>query len=120
MQPSYVTQTAYSAGNAKKGKKDQRHEANVTSTGYISTLLCANLLACGQSPHSLEVLKTIARRLSFKRNLTVSLAVSNIHEQLSLKLWLYNVKMILHRLALDCADMFLGYCVLDTHVGGFI
>ena len=38
MQPSYVTQTAYSAGNAAAAgerEKDQRHKANVTSTGNI-------------------------------------------------------------------------------------
>ena len=38
VQPSYVTQTAYSAGNAAAAgerEKDQRHEANVTSTGSI-------------------------------------------------------------------------------------
>ena len=69
----------------------------------FSTLLCENLGLW--SPHRLEVLKTIARRLSFKRNLTVSQAVRDIHEQLSVKLWLYNAKMIFHRLALDCTDM---------------
>ena len=106
MQPSYLTQTAYSVGNAaaagERGK-DQHHEANVTSTGSIfHPLVCESLGLW--SPHSLEVLKTIVRRLSFKRNLTVSQAVSNIHEQLSVKL--YNAKMIWHRLALDCTDMF--------------
>ena len=90
-----------------KGKKDQHHEANVTSTGSIfHPLVCKSLGMW--SPHSLEVLKTIARRLSFKRNLTVSQAVSNIQEQLSVKLWLHNAKTILHRLALDCTDMFFG------------
>ena len=90
MQPSYVTQTAYSVGNAATAgerEKDQRHEANVISTGSIfHPFVCESLGLW--SPHSLKVLKTIARRLSFKRNLTVSQAVSNIHEQLSVKLWL--------------------------------
>ena len=109
-QPSYVTQTAYSAGNAAAAgerEKGQRHEANVTSNGSIfHPLVCESLGLW--SPHSLEVLKTIARCLSFKRNLTVNQAVSNVHEQLSVKFWLYNAKMILHRLALDCTDMFSG------------
>ena len=78
MQPSYVTQTAYSAGNAaaaREREKDQRREAKVISTGSIfHPLVCESLGLW--SPHSLEVLKTIARRLSFKRNLTVSQAVS--------------------------------------------
>ena len=108
MQQSYVTQTAYSVGNAAAAgerEKDQHHEAKVTSTGSIfHPLVCESLGLWSQ--HSLEVLKTIARRLSFKRNLTVSQAVGNIHEQLSVKLWLHNAKMILHRLALDCTDMF--------------
>ena len=96
MQPSYVTQTAYSAGNAAgagEREKDQRHEANVASTGSIfHPLVCESLGLW--SPHSLKYL-------------TESQAVSNIHEQLSVKLWLYNAKRILHRLALDCTDMFL-------------
>ena len=100
MQSSYVTQTAYSAGNAAAaGEREnaQRHEANVTSTGSIfHPLVCESLGLW--PPHSLEVLKTIARFLFFKRNLTVSQAVSNIHEQLPVKLWLYNAKMIWHRL----------------------
>ena len=86
-------------------EKDSRHEANVTSTGSIfHPLVCESLGLW--SPHSLEVVKTIARRLSFKRNLTVSQAVRDIDEQLSVKLWLYNAKMIWHRLALDCTNMF--------------
>ncbi len=83
MQPSYVTQTAYSAGNAAAAgerEKDQRHEAKVTSTWSIfHPLVCESLGLW--SPHSLEVLKTIARRLSFKRNLTVSQAVSQAVSQ---------------------------------------
>ena len=57
MQPSYVTQTAYSAGNAAgagEREKDQRHEANVASTGSIfHPLVCESLGLW--SPHSLEV-----------------------------------------------------------------
>ena len=108
MQPSFLTQSAYNAGNAAapgEMEKDHRHEANVTSTGSIFHFLVCESLGLWL-PHSLEVLKTIARRLSFTRNLAVSQVVSSIHEQLSVKLWLYNAKMIWHRLALDCTNMF--------------
>ena len=56
------------------------------------------------SPHSLKVINTIARRLAFHGNLSVSKAATNLHEQLSVKLWLYNAKMLLHRLSLNCRE----------------
>ena len=64
------------------------------------------------------------QRLSFKGNMTVSKAVRNLHEQLYVKLWSYNAKMLLCRLALDSNDLALfgvGFSfsvptVVDTHV----
>ena len=52
-------------------------------------------------PHSLQVLKIIARRASFLNIAGISRSVSNLHQQLSVKLWLYNAKMVLCRIALD-------------------
>ena len=49
-------------------------------------------------------LKNIARRLAFHGNLSVSKATTNLHEQRLVKLWLYNAKMDLHRLSLDCTE----------------
>ena len=53
------------------------------------------------SPNSLQVLKAIARRTSFHNNATGSLCMCNLLQQLSCKLWLYNVRMILARVDLD-------------------
>ena len=51
--------------------------------------------------HSLDVSKSIARRSALHNHLTVSQATSHFHQQLSTKLWLYNFKMVLERLAFE-------------------
>ena len=107
LQPLYIIQAAHLAGAAQKpvrGKKNN-HDAQVTATGSIFHPLVWESLGLW-SPRSLQLLKTIARRLSFKGNLmiTVSQATNNVHEQLSVKLWLCNAKMVLQKFALDCRD----------------
>ncbi len=55
--------------------------------------------------HSLEVLKSIAKKTSLFNGLTLSRALCNLHEQLSCKLWQYNAKLIVDKLALFSYDM---------------
>ena len=50
---------------------------------------------------SLQVLKIIAQRASFLNNGGISRSVCNLHQQLSVKLWLYNANIVLCRIALD-------------------
>ena len=54
------------------------------------------------SSHSL--LKSIARRSALHNHVTVSHTTSHLHQQLSIKLWLYNSKMVLERLAFDSRE----------------
>ena len=61
------------------------------------------------SPYSLEVIKTIARKMSLVSSLSISKIVCNIHEQLSVRLWQYNAKMVLDKLHLAYSDMDLDY-----------
>ena len=51
------------------------------------------------SPNSLKTLKRIARTILSTRK-TVSKAISNLHQQFSVRLWQYNARMILERLAI--------------------
>ena len=105
-QTQYITKAAQYAGaaaEAGENEKDRRHEAFVTATGGIFHPLVVETFGLWTN-HSLSVIKTIARRLAFHGNLSVSKATTNLHEQLSTKLWLYNAKMILYRLSLDCSD----------------
>ena len=54
--------------------------------------------------HSLEVLKSIAKKFSLFNGLTFSKILCNLHEQLSSGLWQYNAKLILYKLALFSYD----------------
>ena len=106
LQPLYIAQAAQHAGVAAEAgekEKDCKHEGLVPTTGNVFHPLVVESLGFW-SPHSLKVIKTIARRLAFHGNLSVSKATTNLHEQLSVKLWLYNAKMLLHRLSLDCSE----------------
>ena len=109
LQPLYIAQAAQHAGAAAEAgekEKDCRHEGLVTATGSVFHPLVVESLGLW-SPHSLKVIKTIAR-LAFHGNLSVSKATTNLHEQFSVKLWLYNAIMLLHRLSLDCRECFFG------------
>ena len=48
--------------------------------------------------HSIKLLKSIAGRVALSANISKSLAYSNLIQQLSIKLWSFNAKMILFRL----------------------
>ena len=54
------------------------------------------------STYSLEIIKVIARKTSVLNKLPVSRIVCNIHEQLAVRLWQYNARMVLDRLHLVC------------------
>ena len=43
----------------------------------------------------------IARRASFHNNSSISQSVCNLHQQLSVELWLFNARMLIARLALE-------------------
>ena len=55
--------------------------------------------------HSLEVLKSTAKKTSLFNGLTFSKTLCNSHEQLSCQLWQYNAKLIVDKLALFSYDM---------------
>ena len=59
-------------------------------------------------PHSMRVLKIIALKTPFHRCQTVSRTILFLYEQLSVKLWLFNARLILERLALHSRDTVVG------------
>ena len=71
---------------------------NVESTGSIFYPLVVELLGLWSSS-SLEVLKDIARKTTLTSGQTISKALTNLHERLSVCLWKYNGRMLLDRLA---------------------
>ena len=103
---TFVNNCSFQAGAAAETgemAKDLRHDANVTASGGVFYPLVVESFGTW-SVHSLEVLKTIARKTSLSQTLTISRAVCNLHELLSIRLWQYNARMILDRLHVskDC------------------
>ena len=58
--------------------------------------MCVCVCVC-----DLEVIKVIACRASLHNNASISQSVCNLHQQLSVKLWLFNARMLLARLSLE-------------------
>ena len=81
-------------------EKDERHHLNVSSTGSFFHPLVVETLGLWTAS-SLQVLKIIARRASFKHTVSISQSVCHFHQQLSTRLWCSNAKMILARCSLD-------------------
>ena len=91
LQPAYLVRAASHAGAAAEAgemEKDAPHDTFVTSTGSKFEPLVVECFGLW-SPHSLRTLKIIARKSSFHSHRTISQSVSNLHQQLSVKLWLY-------------------------------
>jgi hypothetical protein len=106
LQASYIIQAAIHAGvasEAGKLEKDYHHNSSVEAHNCLFHPLVVESLGLW-SAHSLQILKQIARRLTFRYNFTFSQSIDLLHQQLSLKLWQYNAKMVLSRLCLDVAD----------------
>ena len=104
-----VNNCSFQAEAAAKGgemAKDLRHDANLTASGNFFYPLVVESFGTW-SAHSLKVLKTIARKTSLSQALSISRAVCNLHELLSVRLWQYNTRMILDRLHLVSKDCFL-------------
>ena len=92
--------TAGSAAAAGEMEKDLRHQLNVESTGSIFYPIVVESLGLWSSS-SLEVLKDIARKITLTSGQTISKALTNLHERLSVCLWKYNGRMLLDRLAVS-------------------
>ena len=79
----------------------------VKATGSLFEPLVVETLGLWH-PHSTRMLKIIGRNTAFHRCQTVSRTLMFLYEQLSVKLWLYNAKVILEILALNSRDTFVG------------
>ena len=93
--------TAGSAAAAGEMEKDLRHQLNVGVNRNPSFYpLVVESLGLWSSS-SLEVLKDIARKTTLTSGQTISKALTNLHERLSVCLWKYNGRMLLDRLAVS-------------------
>ena len=97
MQPSYLSIAAHSAGAAGEAgemEKDSKYDARISASGAHFFPLIVESLGLWTS-HSVSVLRTIAGKFTLFSGLSKSLAVSNLMQQLGVKLWSFNAKMLL-------------------------
>ena len=86
------------AGAEAELRKDAKHRAKVEEAGGVFVPLVVE--AFGRwTPFAAGVLKKIAKRGTAFSGVAPTQATNNLKQQLSVKLWLYNAKMILHKLS---------------------
>ena len=100
----HVNNYASQAEAAAHAGAIDRHDSMVTLSGGIFYPIVVETFGTW-SPYSVEVIKTIARKMSLVSSLSISKIVCNIHEQLSVRLWQYNDKMVLDKLHLAYGAM---------------
>ena len=91
--------TAGAAAEHGEADKDHHYDAVVRATGGIFVPLVVECLGLW-SPSSLGVLRNIAFRTTSKSGASSALAFCHFLEQLSICLWRYNSRMLLHHLSL--------------------
>ena len=103
MQPAYITKSANVAGTAAMAgeeEKDLRHDNEVTAAGGNFYPLVVESYGYW-TPSSLESLKTIAAKTTSRNRTTFSQAFNNLMQQLSVRIWQYNARMINCKINLD-------------------
>ena len=101
LQPGNLNRASVNAGAAAVAgeiEKDQKHTAKVERSGGRFYPLVVKTLGVWTAS-SLTTLRTIAARTTVRSGLTTKLALRNLIEQLSIKCWAYNAKMMLHHLS---------------------
>ena len=106
LQPGNLNRASTNAGAAAiagEMEKDQKHAANVERIGGRFHPLVMETLGVWTAS-SLSTLHAIAARTTVRNGLTVKQATSNLLQQLSVKCWSYNAKMLLQYLSLSPGD----------------
>ena len=99
MQTTYILKSS-TITDAGEEEKDIRHEAEVAAMGGLFYPLVVESFGFW-TPTSLAVLKAIASKTTTKTRMTFSQAFSNRLEQLSVRLWQFNARMVNARLATE-------------------
>ena len=107
LQPLYVTKSAVRAGAATEAgeeQKDIHHEDRVRTAGGLFYPLVVETLGLW-SLFSIKTLKAIAFKASAVSGLTFHQAFQNMMQQLSIRLWKHNSRMIHKRIQLEVQDV---------------
>ena len=101
MRPDNITSASTTAGSAAtKGEvsKDQKFLAMIGAVGGSFVPLVVETYGVW-TPYAVKMLKTIAARTTLHNGLSIADSYRNLLQQLSIKLWQYNSKLILHYLS---------------------
>ena len=107
LQPQYLLRAAVEAGAASEAgemEKDERHEREVTAAGGIFIPLVVETLGLW-SPNSLKVLCSITSTASTLNGISRGQAINNLLQQLSVRLWTFNARMVHSRIELEGMDV---------------
>ena len=92
--------TAGVAAGRDETDKDSHHQDAVQAAGVFCSFCGGDLSLSLWSPNSLAVLRSIALRAIIKSGASSTLAFCYFIEHLSVFLWRYNSRMLLHHLSL--------------------
>ena len=109
LQPAFLAEAAVRPGvaaEAVEAAKDLHHAAVVEQAGAMFLPLVVESLGVW-TPHSLETLRDIAARTITASGLTSERALTNLLQQLSVRLWQFNARML--RCRLQVVDDVLGW-----------
>ena len=81
------------AAEAGESEKDERYDDTVSSNGCLFFPVIVEYFGVWSS-HSLEVLESIVKRSSVTTGLSLSKVSSDLHKQLSVRLWQHNSSML--------------------------
>ena len=107
LQPSFIIKAASNAGAAAEAAEDCqdfRHADRVTAADGIFYPLAVETLGLW-TPYSLKILRSIASRISAMSHMTFSKSLNNLLQQLPVKVWSYNARLVLQRLNLEIEDV---------------
>ena len=96
LQPAFLAEAAVRPGmvaEAGEAAKDLHHAAVVEQAGAMFLPLVMESLGVW-TPHSLETLRDIAARTITASGLTSERALTNLLQQLSVRLWQFNARML--------------------------
>ena len=100
LQPSFIIKAASNAGAAEACKDFRR----VTAASGIFYPLAVETLGLW-TPYSLKILRSIASRISAMSHMKFSKSLNNLLQQLPVKLWSYNARLVLQCLNLEIEDV---------------
>ena len=100
LQPSLIITAAINA----EACKDFLHADRVTAAGGIFYPLAVETLSLW-IPYSLKILRSIASRISAVSHMTFSKSLNNLLQQLSVKLWSHNARLVLQCLNIEIENV---------------